>query len=108
MDIADFDALTFDCYGTLIDWERGILDALARAGASEDPEALLEAYAKAEAQLEAGPYKTYREVVARCYVALAEELPLREGGMDEFADAVGDWPAFPDSAQALRQLEERF
>ena len=103
-DFDRFDALTFDCYGTLIDWERGILNALQpvlapRASIPSEDE-LLELYAQHEAELEAGPYLAYREVVAGSLRA-ARGRP-RPRGVDEetaaFAAAVGDWPAFPDTA----------
>jgi len=109
-----FDALTFDCYGTLIDWERGILNALqpvlAPRGVETGEEELLELYAGHEAELEAGPYRPYREVVAASLHRLAADLG-QEVTDDEaalFADAVGNWPAFPDTAAALRHLQERF
>src|SRR5690242_229154 len=107
MDFSGFDALTFDCYGTLIDWERGILDALAL---DEDPETVLEAFAALESELEAGEYLRYREVLARAYDGLANRFgftisPERRAA---FAGSVGDWPAFEDSAEALKQLRSRF
>src|SRR3954452_7670697 len=105
MEYAAFDALTFDCYGTLIDWERGILAALQ---IDADPDDVLAAYAKLESELEAGEYLRYREVVARCYDGLAERYGLPADGRDAFADAVGDWPPFPDSPAALARLKEQF
>ena len=67
IDFSRFDALTFDCYGTLIDWETGLLDAfravLPAHGVTIDDEALLERYAGFEATAEAGPYLRYREVL---------------------------------------------
>jgi 2-haloacid dehalogenase len=114
LDLDAFDALTFDCYGTLIDWETGILDALrpvvARAGVERGDDALLEVYAEHEARLEAGPYLTYREVLAGSLRGLAADLGF-DAGEDEvaaFAGSVVDWPAFGDSAEALARLKERF
>jgi 2-haloacid dehalogenase len=110
MDYAAFDAITFDCYGTLIDWERGLLEALAPFDTGAGAEELLEAYAVLESGLEAGEYLAYREVVARCL----DGLGLRYGFTPSpeqraaFADAVGDWPAFADSPGALVRLKERF
>ena len=97
-----FDALTFDVYGTLIDWETGIASALRRAGATGRDDELLEAFARHEAELEAGPYLTYRDVLA--------EAGRRVGVSDveAFAGSVGDWPAFEDSAEALAALKRRF
>ena len=114
LDLDRFDALTFDCYGTLIDWERGIVDALqpvlAPRGIDVGEEELLELYARHEAELEAGPYLRYREVVAealrRLVADMGHEVPDEEAA--EFAEAVGDWPAFPDTAPSLRHLQDRF
>jgi FMN phosphatase YigB (HAD superfamily) len=58
-----YDVLTFDCYGTLIDWERGIREALARIGARPDAEAALAAYHEIEPVVEAEAYRSYREVL---------------------------------------------
>jgi 2-haloacid dehalogenase len=113
-DFDRFDALTFDCYGTLIDWERGILNALqtvlAPRGVDTGEEELLELYARHEAELEAGPYLPYREVVAASLRSLAADLgqEVADEEAAEFANAVGDWPAFPDTAAALRHLNDRF
>ncbi len=108
-----FDVLTFDCYGTLIDWETGLLAGLRAAlpelGAVDD-EALLRAYARHEADAEQPPYRSYREVLAAGLrgvaadhgVAVATETGAR------FSVTVRDWPAFPDSADALHRLQERY
>jgi 2-haloacid dehalogenase len=113
-DFTAFDALTFDCYGTLIDWETGILGALrpvlaAHAGHPGDDE-LLEAFARHEAALEAGAYMSYREVLAGSLRRLGEELGFDPSPSElaAFSRSVGDWPAFPDSAGALARLEQRF
>ena len=110
MDFARFDVLTFDVYGTLIDWEAGIAAALRRAGASGTDDELLEAFARHEAELEAGPYRTYREVLAGAARGVAADLALEpsDGQVAAFAGSVGDWPAFPDSAEALAALKRRF
>ena len=102
IDFGAYDALTFDVYGTLIDWETGIATALRRAGATGTDDELLETFARHEAELEAGPYMTYREVLA--------EAGRRVGAsdVDAFAGSVGDWPAFEDSAEALAALKDRF
>jgi 2-haloacid dehalogenase len=107
MDYSGFDALTFDCYGTLIDWERGILAALPPM---LDAERALEAYAEFESELEDGPYLRYREVLERCYNGLAVRFGFEPDAAQRaaFADSVGDWPPFPDSHDALARLKERF
>ncbi len=112
-DLAAFDAVTFDCYGTLIDWETGLLEALRpvlqahRAGLGD--EELLERYARHEATLQAGPYLSYAEVLSRSLRGLGEELDFEpsEAELAAFSGSVGDWPAFPDSAEALARLAER-
>jgi len=110
----DFDVLTFDCYGTLIDWEAGLAAAFAPVltahGIAADDEDLLARYARHEAAAEAGPYRTYREVVARGLDGVAEELGFTPTADERaaFGAAVADWPAFPDSADALARLATRF
>ncbi|MBA3235907.1 MAG: haloacid dehalogenase type II [Chloroflexi bacterium] len=114
LDYGRFDALTFDCYGTLIDWEAGILAGLrpaveaAGVGASDDE--LLEVYAAFEAEAEAGPYRRYREILADGLrrVATHYGLELAASQAAAFGDSVGEWPAFPDSVEALARLHERF
>ena len=114
IDFTAYDALTFDCYGTLIDWETGILNGLrpvlAAHGIERDDEALLEAYARHEAALEAGPYLIYRDVLAGSLRNLGEELGFTPSDEERqaFSGSVVDWPAFDDSADALRQLKKRF
>jgi 2-haloacid dehalogenase len=112
--LSDFDILTFDCYGTLIDWERGILAALhevlLKRGITPADDQLLEAFARFEAAAEAGPYLQYRAVLARALLGVAGELGV-EPTPDEvkgFSESVGDWPAFPDSVDALARLATRF
>ena len=114
LDFDAFDVLTFDCYGTLIDWEAGILAALrgpmASHGVVAPDDELLETFARHEAEAEAGPYRRYREVLGGVLTAMVAEA----GGTataDEvatFGGSVVDWPAFPDSAAALARLHERF
>ena len=111
IDFGTFDALTFDCYGTLIDWEAGILAALRPlVGGAVGDETVLEAFARHEAQLEAGPYLPYREVLAGCLRGLGEELGFApsEAQQAAFGASVADWPAFADSPEALARLKERF
>jgi 2-haloacid dehalogenase len=114
IDFGAFDALTFDCYGTLIDWETGILAGLRSAlgphGVDALDEELLESYANAEATLEAGPYLRYREILARGARAIATSLgsTLTDDEAAAFGGSVADWPAFPDSHDALARLKTRF
>jgi 2-haloacid dehalogenase len=113
LDYGAFDALTFDCYGTLIDWEAGILAALRSAlpaGNATADDALLEEYANAEATLEAGTYRRYREIAGEGLAAVARAhggSPTRDD-VARLGGSVVDWPAFPDSHDALARLKTRF
>ena len=113
IDYEPFEVLTFDCFGTLIDWESGILAALrpALAGHSVNTsdDELLELYGRHEAALEAGGYLSYRDVLAGSFRGLCSDLGFvpADGDAEGFAEAIGDWPAFPDTAAALRRLHER-
>jgi 2-haloacid dehalogenase len=114
IDYGSFEVLTFDCYGTLIDWEAGIataLGAVTRAHGVDVPdEELLTTYAGHEAALEAGPYLRYREVLARACRGVCADLGIepRDDEVEAFAGSVGEWPAFPDSSAALAALAGRF
>jgi 2-haloacid dehalogenase len=114
MDLAAFDALTFDCYGTLIDWETGLLAALRPVldahDLHADDEHLLERFAHHEAALEAGPYLRYADVLAGCLTRLGEDFGFTptDAQRTAFARSVTDWPAFPDSPEALSKLKQRF
>jgi 2-haloacid dehalogenase len=113
-DFGRFDVLTFDCYGTLIDWEAGILRALRTALGAQardvHDEDLLAAFARHEAAADSGPYLRYRAILAKTARGVASELDVTtdDDAASAFGDSVGDWPAFPDSAEALRVLHERY
>jgi len=114
LDLGDFDVLTFDCYGTLIDWESGILAAIRPIldghGIEAADEAILEAFGRHEAELEAGPYKRYRDILGGVLTSMLEhfgQAPTDEE-VARFGGSVADWPAFPDSAEALASLHRRF
>jgi len=114
LDFARFEVLTFDCYGTLIDWETGILGALrsmlSNGAAEATDDELLEAFADAEAALEAGPWRPYRQVLARAAQAVAARFGslLDEPTAALFGGSVVEWPAFPDAAPSLRRLAQRY
>jgi len=115
IDFDAFDALTFDCYGTLIDWERGIVGALrpwidrARTGVTDAQ--LLAAFAKAEPIIEhANPTAIYSEILRLVHGEIAQELDAESTDEDAlaFSRSVPGWPAFPDSPDALKALRQRF
>jgi len=107
-------ALSFDCYGTLIDWESGILGALrpvlSRHGVVCDDDRLLGLYAGAESALEAGPYRPYREVLREATRRIAAELRFDPSAeeLSLLADSLPGWPPFPDTIESLRTLQTRF
>jgi 2-haloacid dehalogenase len=113
---ADFDfgrieVLTFDCYGTLIDWESGLLAGLrAVVGDGDTDDELLEAYGRAEARAEAGDWLPYRQVLGRGLAAVcaARGIAPTDQQLADFGTSVADWPAFADAAAALDRLRRRF
>ena len=114
--LTDYRVLTFDCYGTLIDWESGIWDALqplilrnGRANVAREP--ALEAFARFESRhQQATPVRRYPDVLARVHRSVAESFGLETSAeLDAaFGASVPHWPAFPDTADALRALQRHF
>jgi 2-haloalkanoic acid dehalogenase type II len=113
MKLSQFKALSFDCYGTLIDWEAGLGRALepllARSGATVD--ALLEAFGRIEHQLEEEhPGLRYSDLLVKVHQRLSDQLGVEADAAEAraFGDSVGDWPPFPDVPEALRYLKQHF
>jgi 2-haloacid dehalogenase len=106
--------ISFDCYGTLIDWESGILDcfhALTRAkGITLRDDQILQAYSEIEPSVQAGPYRKYRDVLHEVTVRFAARFGLRLEGSDadRLLESLISWKPFPDTLPALRRLKERF
>ena len=115
MKLSDFEALSFDCYGTLIDWESGISAVLAPWAAEHrihlSEEELLEQYAIAEAAEEARtPDALYPRILAAAMRRLGATIsaPVGLADAERLARSVPAWPAFPDSAEALAVLAQRY
>src|SRR5215471_8377012 len=115
LDLTKFKALSFDCYGTLIDWEAGIAAVLgpwARdQGLDLSDEDLLLAYASNEAAVEREtPAALYPEVLAAAFRRTGGRLqrPVSEEWAQRLANSVPDWPAFPDSPGALARLARHY
>ena len=113
MRLSDFSALSFDCYGTLIDWETGILTALEplRERGDVDAEELLEAYGVVEHEVEQEfPGLIYSQLLEKVHAGLCRGFGVPEDEVEaaKFGASVGDWPAFPDSVEALRYLKQYF
>jgi len=114
MRLSDFEALTFDVYGTLIDWESGMIAGLKpltdRAGTLSRNE-ILQAHAFHESTAQAQtPHMRYDRLLAVVYKRLAEEWRVPGTWEDALAygRSVQDWPAFPDTADALQYLKQHF
>ncbi len=114
LDFKRFDYLVFDCYGTLIDWESGIVAALrpvlAEHGVDLSDDAILERFGVLESAAEKPPYNPYREVLATVLDGFGEQFGFTPSAEERtaFGASVGDWPAFSDSPAALQSLSERF
>ena len=95
-----YDVITFDCYGTLIDWESGIADAFRDAGVTSDRDEVLRAYAEAERNVEREAYRSYRGV-------LTEAAARVTGSNGAFlAESLPRWTPFPDTNAALERLRD--
>ena len=114
IDYSKFEVITFDCYGTLIDWETGLLAAFRYAArdhlAGIADETILAAYAEVEAELESGDYMTYREILDRAGTRVIERLGSRpeRSNAGFLAASLVQWNPFADSVAALRRLRQRF
>jgi 2-haloacid dehalogenase len=132
--LKDFDVLSFDCYGTLIDWERGIYTALkpllsrtgaksqqpdgrhagpglSRAGVVLSRDVVLEAFGRLEArQQEQTPDLFYPDLLTEVHGQLAIEWDVAQDPAEDaaFGRSISDWPAFPDTVEALRYLKQHF
>lgn len=117
--ITDYGALTFDCFGTLVDWESGIYNMLLplRQQLTEshalynDREAILKSFIKNEGVVEhANPEALYPDILADTYRAIAKDLGVESRDEDAraFGNAVGDWPVFPDTQEGLKRLQKHF
>jgi 2-haloalkanoic acid dehalogenase type II len=114
--LTDFSVLTFDCYGTLIDWESGMWDAfqpalMANARTDLTRSVVLSALAEIESgQQAATPDMLYPDILTATHKGLAERFELKtDDAMDcAFGQSIAHWPAFPDTADALRLLKRHF
>lgn len=114
LDFSRFEVLTFDCYGTLIDWETGILSALRRIfstyGKKIDDATLLKLYGDFEQFSENGTFRPYREVLESVVHRFGVELGFRPTTEDarSLPDSLPSWKPWPDTVAALRQLKARY
>jgi|SRR5882724_5232177 len=115
MKFDNFRVLTFDCYGTLIDWETGILKVLrpwaTRAGISASDAEILGAFGRSESAAEHdSPVALYPDVLRATHARIAKHFNVSADSTtaDALGKSVGDWPAFPDTTEALKRLQKQF
>ena len=114
LDFHRFQALTFDCYGTMIDWEKGIFSALrpilAAHGKTLSDFDLLELYSELELKAEQGEFRKYRDVLQSVVGGLGERLGFKPSEEDirSLPESVPTWPPFPDTVAALKRLQTRY
>jgi 2-haloacid dehalogenase len=114
LDFSRFEAMTFDCYGTLIDWEDGILGCLrpllAKHGNSVDDATILQRFGEFEAKAEQGQYHTYREVLESVVRSFGEDFGFAPTHNDvrSLPDSLKNWKPWPDTIDALQELSQRF
>src|SRR5690606_33466015 len=115
MNLQDFTTLTFDCYGTLIDWESGMVEALkpltSRVSRPLSRDEILEAHARHESSQQAWtPAKRYSELLAVVYKRLAEEwqVTVTWEECQAYGNSAGNWPTFSDTVEALWYLKQHY
>jgi len=114
LDLTRFKVLTFDCYGTMIDWERGIFSALRPILAAHDKKiadsALLELYSELEASAEQGEFLRYRDVLQSVVRGFGERLGFSptDSEVRSLPESLANWQPFPDTVEALRKLKIRY
>ena len=112
--LKDINWVTTDCYGTLIDWEKGIMDAFKREadrdGLTIDEGAFLQSFLEKQAQIMSGSYELYAEVLRRAAVQAAEEIDwtLEPSRAQFLPDSVGSWPPFREANAAFDRLGDRY
>jgi 2-haloacid dehalogenase/putative hydrolase of the HAD superfamily len=114
MTSSDFDIITFDCYGTLIDWEGGIINAFkseaAKDGLSLDGDQIIAAYSDEEPKVESGAYLSYREVLTETARLVGSRLGwnISSERADFLAQSLPEWKPFADTNAALERLARKF
>jgi len=110
----DFEVLTFDCYGTLIDWDSGIWNALqpilANHHINTSLNKVLEFYGNLEADAERGPYQEYKMVLQTVLKGLGAQLGFTPTALElqNFSESVKDWLPFPDTTRSLQALKKKY
>jgi 2-haloacid dehalogenase len=112
--LKEIEWVTTDCYGTLIDWEKGIGDAFRREadrdGLTIEEKSFLDRFFEIQAQIMSGSYELYAEVLRRAAVQTAEEIgwTIEPSRAQFLPDSVGSWPPFREANAAMDRLKERY
>jgi 2-haloacid dehalogenase len=114
INLNQYEVLTFDCYGTLIDWEKGVLEALQpvlstyQIQLSENE--ILELFARFESELEQGEYRKYKDVLRGVVQKFGEQFGFTPSSteLNALAHSIKDWQPFSDTVAALKTLKQRF
>ncbi|MCP4725687.1 MAG: HAD hydrolase-like protein, partial [bacterium] len=114
MDFSKYEICCFDCYGTLIDWERGIIASLkpvlSKYGITAEDEKILELYSAAETEAESEVYRPYKDILATIVTTLGNNLeftPSKED-KDAICGSIKYWRPFPDTVDALKKLKSNY
>lgn len=114
LDFSRFEVLTFDCYGTLINWEKGILNCLrpifAAHGKTLDDSSILQLFGEFEADCEQGTYRSYRDVLQSVVRAFGNRLNFQPTQQEvrSLPESLARWKPWPDTVAALSDLHQRF
>jgi 2-haloacid dehalogenase len=114
LNFEQFEVLSFDCYGTLIDWESGLLpilqSLLEKYHIKEDDRVLLESFAKFEADAEKETFINYRQVLRKVVTQFGVKYDLRfsETELNSLGESLKNWQPFPDTVDTLKQLKEKY
>ncbi len=114
MDFRRFEICSFDCYGTLIDWETGIIDALRPIlysnGIKESDEKILELFAETESAIQSGDYLLYKEILSLTLMSLGGKLGFKPSDQEkyDFSQSIKNWVPFSDTIDALKKIRSRF
>jgi len=114
LDFNEFFVISFDCYGTLINWEVGILGVLRplikKYGRNLSDAGILELYSTFEPQIQSNSYMPYRQVLAEIVRKFGAKLVFTptQQEVDSLAESIRDWPPFPDTSAALRKLKTKY
>ncbi|MFQ5633353.1 MAG: haloacid dehalogenase type II [bacterium] len=114
LNFSQFEVLTFDCYGTLIDWEQGIINSLKpvfqKHSIDLPDNEILEYFAVFESEVESGEFLAYRDIlqtVLECFGDVLNFVPT-DRELQDFPNSIQNWPPFPDTVAALQNLAQKY